>query len=64
MYRDFISRAGLDAGAPWWQTRQHFLYFRSLPQGQGEFRPTFPASRILALADDSFWQEAHVQAAG
>ena len=44
---------------PW-----HFLNLRPLPQGQGELRPIFPASRTLALVDDSFWQEAHVQAAG
>lgn len=44
------------------RSRQHFLYFTPLPQGQGELRPNFGRPRFLSRASAAarsprFWQK-------
>src|SRR5688500_8463931 len=52
---DGVDRCGAPARCATPRTRhaacapQHFLYFLPLPQGQGSFRPTFGASRVIVL---------------
>src|SRR5437870_4415644 len=53
------SNRGMLKSNPDGYSRQHFLYFFPLPQGQGSFRPTFVAAFGLSDRGGSGLKHAH-----